>query len=153
VKQIAFVIFLSLVSSVSHAELTEEELVSTTQAFIAAKNARQQPDSNVADVDQFLSFLDDNVIDEHVKFNVTITNKAALREGMLAKLEDKIIFSHMEIIDMMVGKNVVFVKFKEHAKGQPSHLTHPIEYTAINIMSLEFNEKGKIAHIRRHHGM
>ncbi|GEA11138.1 hypothetical protein [Alteromonas sp. KUL49] len=45
------------------------------------------------------------------------------------------------------------VKFKEHAKGQPSHMDEPVEYTAINIMSLEFNDHGKIIHIRRHHGL
>ena len=72
---------------------------------------------------------------------------------MLAKLEDKMFFSNIDILEMMTGRNVTFVKFKEHAKGQPVHMDKPIEYTAINIMSLEFNETGKIKHIRRHHGL
>ena len=54
---------------------------------------------------------------------------------------------------MMVGRNVVFVKYKEHAKGKPAHLEQFIEYSTVNLLSLEFNEKGLITHIRRHHGI
>ena len=146
-------LILLFISSVSYADLEKDSLIDLTERFIAAKNARQQPNSTSDDVENFLSFLDENVIDEHVKFNVTVTSKDMLREGMLKKLKDKIIFSRIDIVDMMVGSNVVFVKFKEHAKGLPSHLDKPIEYTAINIMSLEFNAKGKITYIRRHHGL
>ncbi len=133
--------------------LSEQALVDKTEAFIAAKNARQQPKSNEADVDHFISFLADDFVDEHVKFNVTVTQKSELRKGMVAKLQDEIHFSNIDILQMMVGRNVVFVKFKEHAKGRPAHLDKAIEYTAVNIMSLEFNDEGLITHIRRHHGL
>ncbi|WP_338294611.1 nuclear transport factor 2 family protein [Planctobacterium marinum] len=154
-KVISILILLCLASFTSYAanQLTEQQIKNLTQDFIAAKNARQQPDSDEEDVEHFLSFIADEFKDEHLKFNVTVTSKEELRAGMLAKLEDKIIFSSIEILEMMIGSNVVFVKFKEHAKGQPAHLDKPIEYSAINIMSLEFTDSGKIKHIRRHHGL
>ena len=155
VKKLISFLLLSLFSVFSNANtvLSEEQLKDLTQQFIAAKNARQQPDSTAADVEHFLSFLADEFLDEHVKFNVIFSSKEELRESMLAKLEDKMFFSNIDILEMMTGRNVTFVKFKEHAKGQPVHMDKPIEYTAINIMSLEFNETGKIKHIRRHHGL
>lgn len=154
-KKVISFLLLSLFSVFSNANtvLSEEQLKDITQQFIAAKNARQQADSTAEDVEHFLSFLADKFVDEHVNFNVTISSKDELREGMLAKLEDKIFFSNIDILEIMTGRNVTFVKFKEHAKGQPSHMDKPFEYTAINIMSLEFNETGKIKHIRRHHGL
>ena len=145
-----FVFSFSLQANTS---LPEHKLKELTHQFIAAKNARQQPKSSAKDVEHFLSFLADEFVDEHVKFNVVISSKDELRASMLAKLKDKIFFSNIDIVDLMIGRNVVFVKFKEHAKGQPSHLDKPIEYTAMNIMSLEFDEAGKIKHIRRHHGL
>lgn len=155
VKKLISFLLLSLFSVFSNANtvLSEEQLKDLTQQFIAAKNARQQPDSTAADVEHFLSFLADEFLDEHVKFNVIFSSKEELRESMLAKLEDKMFFSNIDILEMMTGRNVTFVKFKEHAKGKPVHMDKPIEYTAINIMSLEFNETGKIKHIRRHHGL
>lgn len=154
-KNVLTILFLYFISSSVQAasSLSESELRKLTLQFIEAKNQRQQPDSNKEDIDYFLSFLADEFKDEHVKFNVTITSKDELQSGMVAKLKDKIFFSNIEILEIMIGRNVAFVKFKEHAKGQPSHMDKPIEYTAINIMSLEFNDLGKIKHIRRHHGL
>lgn len=154
-KKVLTILFFYFILSSVHAasQLSESELRKLTQQFIEAKNQRQQPDSNKEDIDYFLSFLADEIKDEHVQFNVTVTSKDELRSGMVAKLEDKIYFSNIEILEIMIGRNVAFVKFKEHAKGQPSHMDKPIEYTAINIMSLEFNDLGKIKHIRRHHGL
>lgn len=152
----AFIIAIALsFSAYAKAEkpLSETQLTDLTRQFIEAKNARQQPASDAADIEYFLSFIDDAFVDEHVKFNVVVTSKDELRSGMLAKLKDKMYFSNIEILDIMVGRNVTFVKFSEHAKGQPAHMDAPVEYTAQNIWSLEFNDSGKITHIRRHHGL
>ena len=71
---------------------------------------------------------------------------------MLRKLEDEVFYSRIEIDQLMIGRNVVFVKYTESAKVKPSHLDEVIEYSSTNIVSLEFNEQGLIKHIRRHHG-
>jgi hypothetical protein len=132
--------------------LSEAVLKQKAEAFIQAKNARQQPGTTIADIDHFISFLTDEFVDEHIKFNVTITDKAELRKGMILKMKDEVFFSKIKIDQMMVGRNVVFVKYTEHAKVKPSHMNKVVEYTSSNIMSLEFNDDGLIKHIRRHHG-
>ena len=131
----------------------ESEIKDKALAFIEAKNARQQPDTTVKDIEHFLSLIADDFIDEHIKFNVVVSSKDALREGMINKLKDKVYFSHITVEQVMLGRNVAFVKYKEHAKVKPSHLDKTIEYTSHNILSLEFDEKGLIKHIRRHHGL
>jgi len=67
-------------------------------------------------------------------------------------MKDEVFFSEIKIDQMMTGRNVVFVKYTEHAKVKPSHMDKVVEYTSSNIMSLEFNDDGFIKHIRRHHG-
>ncbi|MBB1295558.1 MULTISPECIES: nuclear transport factor 2 family protein [unclassified Pseudoalteromonas] len=138
-------------SALADETLPESVLKQKAEAFIQAKNARQQPNTTVEDIDHFISFLADEFIDEHLKFNVTITSKEELRQGMIAKMKDKVTFSEIKIDQMMIGSNVVFVKYTEHAKVKPSHMDKVIEYTSTNIMSLEFDDNGLIKHIRRHH--
>ncbi|MFU2508251.1 nuclear transport factor 2 family protein [Pseudoalteromonas sp. ASV78] len=138
-------------SALADETLPESVLKQKAEAFIQAKNARQQPNTTVEDIDHFISFLADEFIDEHLKFNVTMTSKEELRQGVIAKMKDKVIFSEIKIDQMMIGSNVVFVKYTEHAKVKPSHMDKVIEYTSTNIMSLEFDDNGLIKHIRRHH--
>ncbi|MEL6448513.1 MAG: nuclear transport factor 2 family protein [Pseudomonadota bacterium] len=131
---------------------TEAELTQMAKAFIEAKNARQQPDSDAEDIERFLALFAEDFVDEHIKFNVTVTDKGELREGMLRKLEDEVLYSRIEIKEIMTGHNVVFVKYLESAKVKPAHLDEVIEYTSTNIVSLEFDAQGLIKHLRRHHG-
>lgn len=151
---VSFVILIALFSAGVYGEnQSTKDLAHITKAFLDAKNARQQPDSDEADIDAFIAFFADEFVDEHVKFNVTVTSKADLKSAMLEKLKDNIIFSHLKVDDMMVGRDVVFVQYTEHAKGQPAHLDKPIEYTATNLMAIEYDSNGKIKHLRRHHGV
>ncbi|WP_226877136.1 hypothetical protein [Microbulbifer hainanensis] len=150
---LAIVLLLSMSTiAVGKETLSEAVLKQKAEAFIQAKNARQQPGTTEKDIDHFISFLADDFMDEHVKFNVTVTDKAELRKGMIFKMKDKVFFSDIKIDQMMFGRNVVFVKYTEHAKVKPSHMDKVVEYTATNVMSLEFNDEGLIKHIRRHHG-
>ncbi len=131
-------------------QLSDQVIREKAIAFLDAKDARQQPDTQIKDIDHFISLLADTFIDEHIKYNVTVTDKAKLRLGMISKMEDDIIFSNLTIDQIMVGPNVAFVKYTEHQRGSPSHLNKEIEYKSTSIMSLEFNEEGLITHIRRH---
>jgi len=131
---------------------SSDQLKEMAHAFVKAKNSRQQPNTTVKDIDHFISLLADNFIDEHVKYNFIYTDKTKLKTDMIAKMKDKIIFSSIEINELMVGRNVVFIKMTETGKVKPSHLDKIVEYTKTNILSLEFNDKGLIKHIRRHHG-
>lgn len=150
---IAGFIVLSAGNAVAEQVFTEAELIAKAEAFVEAKNARQQPNSSMDDIEHFISLLADDFVDEHIRFGVTVTEKQALRDGMRSKLQDKVEFSNITIDQMMIGRNVVFVKYTEHAKVKPAHLDKMIEYKSTNILSLEFDAAGLIKHIRRHHGL
>jgi hypothetical protein len=131
---------------------TAEQLIDKAKAFVAAKNARQQPETTIKEIENYISLLSDDFIDEHVKFKFTYTDKTTLREDMINKLKDEVIHSSIEINEIMVGENVVFVKMTESGKVKPSHIDKTIEYSKTNIISLEFDKSGLVKHIRRHHG-
>ena len=140
-------------SVLANSPLTESQLKEKAEAFIKAKNARQQPETQLSDIEHFLSLLADDFVDEHIRFNVTVTSKEELRTGMINKMKDEVHYSNIHIDSMMLGRNVAFVKYTESAKVKPNHLDKVIEYTSSNIVSLEFDENGLIKHIRRHHGL
>ncbi len=144
--------FLLSFSGSAKDKFTSEQLIEKAKTFVAAKNARQQPNTTIKEIDYFISLLADDFIDEHVKFKFVYTDKLKLREDMISKLNDEVIFSSIEINEVMVGANVVFVKMTELGKVKPAHLDKTIEYNKINIVSLEFDQLGLIKHIRRHHG-
>ena len=146
-------LFVSLpLSFVANAALSEGELEQLATKFVEAKNARQQPDTTIQDIDAFINLIADEFVDEHVKFNVTITEKSALREGLIAKMNDKIYYSSIVINEMMTGSNVAIIKMTESGKVKPNHLDKDITYSSVNIVTLEFNDAKLITHIRRHHG-
>ena len=153
-KNLTFVLICLLLSLSSNvkAAFTSAQLIEKAKAFVSAKNARQQPNSTIKEIDNYISLLSDDFVDEHVKFKFTYTSKTKLREDIVSKLKDKVVYSNIEIIEIMVGANVVFVKMNESGKVEPAHLDKTIEYNKINIVSLEFDNSGLVKHIRRHHG-
>lgn len=151
-KFIVFILIF-LFSSVAVAKkFTEQQLTELANKFVNAKNARQQPDTTIKDIEHYLSLLADEFIDEHIKYKVTETDKNKLRNNMIAKMDDEVISSSIKMSELMLGSNVVFIKMLETGKVKPSHLDKVIEYNVTNIVSLEFNDDGLIKHIRRHHG-
>jgi len=153
VHKLIIIISLFLFPFITVAEkFTEESLNQLAHKFVNAKNARQQPDTTLEDIEHYLSLLADEFIDEHIKYNVTETDKNNLRKNMIAKMNDKVISSSIKVDELMIGSNVVFIKMTETGKIKPAHLDKTIEYTSTNIVSLEFNKEGLIKHIRRHHG-
>lgn len=153
-KKSILVLFFFLLSFSSHGKgnYTPEQLIDKAKAFVTAKNARQQPNTTIKEIENYISLLSDDFIDEHVKFKFTYTDKAKLREDMINKLKDEVIHSSIEVNEIMVGANVVFVKMTESGKVKPSHINKTIEYSKTNIVSLEFDKSGLVKHIRRHHG-
>lgn len=149
---LVLICFLLSFSGSAKDKFTSEQLIEKAKTFVAAKNARQQPNTTIKEIDYFISLLADDFIDEHVKFKFVYTDKSKLREDMISKLNDEVIFSSIEINEVMVGANVVFVKMTESGKVKPAHLDKIIEYNKTNIVSLEFDQLGLIKHIRRHHG-
>jgi len=140
------------VATHAKSDFTPEQLEKLSYDFVKAIDSRQQPDTKIEDIDHYISLLDDNFIDEHIKYKFTYTDKVKLREDMIAKMTGEIIFSSIKIDELIIGKNVTFIKMTETIKGKPSHLNKIVEYTKTNVLSVEFNNRGLITHIRRHHG-
>ncbi|MDP5135201.1 hypothetical protein ORJ04_04460 [Rheinheimera baltica] len=148
-------VFISLILSFSisaNDKFTPDQLIVKAKAFVSAKNARQQPNTTTKEIDHFISLFSDQFIDEHVEYKFTYTDKAKLRADIVAKLKDEVINSNIEIIEIMTGANVVFIKMNETGKVKPAHLNKTIEYNKTNIVSIEYDEAGLIKHLRRHHG-
>jgi len=131
---------------------TSAQLEKLSYDFVKAIDARQQPDTKIEDIEHYISLLADNFIDEHIKYKFTYTDKVKLKEDMIAKMAGEIIFSQIKIDEIIIGRNATFIKMTETIKGKPSHLNKVVEYTKTNVLSVEFNDKGLITHIRRHHG-
>ncbi len=144
--------FIFSFSSVAKESFSPSQLKEFAEAYIKAKASRQQPDATVKDIDNYISLLANDFIDEHVKYNFTYTDKAKLKSDMVAKLKDEFVYSHIKIQEFMYGSNSVFIKVKEKTKVRPHHLDKVVEHESTYIHSLEFNEKGLIKHIRRHVG-
>ncbi len=152
-KSILVIICFSFIFSSSAKEpFSPSQLKVLAEAYVKAKSSRQQPETTVKNIDNYISLLANDFIDEHVKYNFTYTNKAKLKSDMVAKLKDKFFYSHIEIKEFMYGSNTVFIKMNEKSKVKPHHLDKVIEHESTYIHSLEFNEQGLIKHIRRHAG-
>lgn len=152
-KRLLLVLACSIfLSNVYASGLSELELKAKATQFLQAKEAKQQPSTTEGDIDRFLSFFTQEFIDEHVKFNITVTDKTEFKQGLMNKMQDEIAYNKIEIGEMLIGANVVAVKFTESGKVKPSHLDKFIEYSVPHIMVMEFDEQGLIKHLRRHHG-
>lgn len=120
--------------------------------FMNAKNAWQQPKSDVSDIDYLLSFLDDKILDEHVFAGITMNDKDAMRANMIEKLRTEVLYSRLTVNQMIIGADVVIVEYTERGKIKRPETIQPLEYEITNILSLEFTEDRLIHHVRRHSG-
>lgn len=133
--------------------LSQQQLKAKALTWVKAKNARQQPNTTLADIDFYIDLLSNSFVDEHIKYNVVFQgDKPKLRASMAEKLKDKILYTNIEVNEIMIGVDVVFIKMTESGRVKPAHLDKEIDYKTTNIVSLEYDENGLIKHIRRHHG-
>ena len=120
---LVFIFLILSFSASANDKFTADQLIEKAKAFVSAKNARQQPNTTTKEIDHYISLLSDDFIDEHVKFKFTYTDKTKLRSDMIGKLKDEVINSNIEINEIMVGANVVFIKMTEISKGKKKAAT------------------------------
>ena len=131
--------------------LTDAQLKQKGQAFVAAKEARQQPNSTIEDVEHYIDLLSDNFIDEYVQYQVTFAaDKAKLKARLIEKLKDEVLEHQVQILQMMTGPNVVMLKIAEKGKLKPAGQYRVINIDRVSVISLEFDKQGLISHIRRY---
>lgn len=138
-------------SSFASTSLSDSQLKQKAEAFVAAKNARQKPDSAVTDIDHYLSLLSESFIDEYVHYKVTFAaDKTKLRARLIEKMKHQTLENQVILQQMMIGPNVVVLKLAEKGKIIPSGQDQVLDINRVSVITLEFDKQGFISHIRRH---
>jgi ketosteroid isomerase-like protein len=121
--------------------------VDLVNAFISASEKTRQPDMKKEDLEGYLAFMSDDVVDYHAAYGRTFSGKEHFRKGIVKKSAAMI--SMVETIESIVlGSNTAVVVVNEdskyHKNGAIKH------FKGRTILVLEFNEQGLISQMRRY---
>lgn len=121
------------------------------KSYYQAQLMTQQPKATQEDIEHYLSFLTDDVGNQHIPNAPDDTRepdgKAMMRKGMNRYLGAHSEY-HGKIIDVQYGYNVISIKHKFSAKGKRSDGSE-FSYSKIALDVLEL-ENGKVSVIRRY---
>ncbi|GAC21795.1 nuclear transport factor 2 family protein [Paraglaciecola arctica] len=142
--RIIFLLSLFLIFSISAQAKPTEDLV---KAFISASEKTRQPDMKKVDLESYLAFMSDEVIDYHAAYGRTFTGKEHFRKGIVKKAASMISMSE-NIESIVLGSDTAVVVVNEdskyHKNGAIKH------FKGRTILVLEFNEQGLISQMRRY---
>lgn len=121
--------------------------IEVVNAFISASEQTRQPDMKNEDLDAYLAFMADDVVDYHAVYGRTFSGKEHFRKGIVKKAASMI--SMVETIESIVlGSSTAVVVVNEdskyHKNGAVKH------FKGRTILVLEFNEQGLISQMRRY---
>jgi hypothetical protein len=121
------------------------------KAYYQAQVMTQQPNATKEDLELYLSFLTDNIGNQHFPNSPDDSRhpdgKAAMRQGMSRHLGVHTEYN-AQIIDYQYGYNAVSIKHKFSAKGKRADGSD-FSYSKVALDVLEL-EDGKVAVIRRY---
>lgn len=121
------------------------------KAYYQAQVMTQQPNATKQDLEHYLSFLTDDVGNQHFPNSADDSRepdgKALMRKGMSRYLGVHTEYK-AEIIDYQYGYNAVSIKHKFSAKGKRSDGSD-FSYSKVALDVLEL-ENGKVSVIRRY---
>ncbi|WP_193164495.1 nuclear transport factor 2 family protein [Microbulbifer hainanensis] len=141
----------ALIFSVSaHSFANEQDLTKFGEEYFKAYTQTQRPDATEQDIENYLSFLTDDVGSQHFPNDMDDTrkpgNKAKMRKGMnyyrggsssyKAKLES-----------ITTGKDVIVLKFKQSFEGFHKQLKKQVAFASEVVEVLEV-ENDKVSVIR-----
>jgi len=146
---------LALVSFIAiyHAQVAADgfDYDAFVKAYYQAEVAIQQPDATKEDLDHYLSFLTDDVGNQHLPNAPDDSRqpdgKALMRKGMTHYLGAHTEYKS-ELISYEFGHNAVVIKHKFAAKGKRADGSQfSYAKTALDVLELE---NGKVSVIRRY---
>ncbi len=146
---------LALVSFIAiyHAEAAADnfDYDAFVKAYYQAQVATQQPDATQEDLEHYLSFLTDDVGNQHLPNAPDDSRqpdgKALMRKGMTRYLGGHTEYN-AELISYEFGYNAVAIKHKFAAKGKRADGSEfSYAKTALDVLELE---NGKVSVIRRY---
>lgn len=119
----------------------------TIQAFVEASERARQPDMTDQDLEAFLAYLSDELVDFHAAYGRTFNGKDHLRNGIPRKAEAMKSLS-FAVEDVVLGRQTaVFVLHETSEYLRDGELK---QFTGRTIMLLEFDNDGLISHMRRY---
>ncbi|MBT1062340.1 hypothetical protein KJY73_02090 [Bowmanella sp. Y26] len=117
------------------------------QALISASEKARQRHATQEDIEHFLGFFAEDLIDTHVSFNRSFTGKVHLRKGIPEKAKAMVSLSE-ELESAVLGTHTAVAVVREASKYyKHEQLKH---FKGRTILVLEFNKDGLIQHMRRY---
>ena len=130
-------------ATATHAQPTTELI----ERLITASEKARQPDMQIHDVETYLAFLSEDLIDYHAAFNRTFSGKAHLRKGIVNKAASMVSISE-NIESIILGTDTAIVVVNEDSKYyKKGELKY---FKGRTILVLEFNQQGLISQMRRY---
>jgi hypothetical protein len=121
--------------------------VELVNAFITASERTRQPDMKNEDLEGYLAFMSDEVIDYHAAYGRTFTGKEHFRKGIVKKAASMISLAE-NIESIVLGSTTAVVVVNEdstyHKNGAIKH------FKGRTILVLEFDEQDLITHMSRY---
>ena len=114
---------------------------------MAAHTALYQPGQTSQDIERFLSFMADDISDYHAAYGVTLKGKDVYRKSVPDKIKTAVSYA-FEIGSLIIGKQTAVVAFKEHSVDKSGDKA--VAYEGRTLLVIEFNQQGKIGHLRRY---
>ena len=140
---IAFFSLLMLIAPPAKAAPTIELI----EAFVAASVQARQPDMRQEDLEHYLSFMSDDVVDYHAAYDRSFNGKSHLEKGIPNKAAS-MISMQQTIEHVLLGSNTAVVVVNEASEyikdGEPKL------FLGRTILVLEFDSSDSITHMRRY---
>ena len=141
------IFWIVLVTNPLSAFATKTPSMDLIQKFVGAYESARKPMTTAKEIDNYLSFMSDNITDYHAAYGVTIKGKEKPRIGMLKKAQERTAFN-IKVEDIILGSSTAVLVLTEDSKytknGKMKH------FKGRTIFILEFNENGLIHHMRRY---
>lgn len=130
---------------------TAKPTLNLVESFLLAADSTYQPTEDKAKInaaiDYYMSFFADDFTDFHAAYGVTISGKDTMKKNKLNK-HAQMVANNWLIESVILGSTAAIAVIKENSSYYKNNkIKH---FQGRTIFVLEFNEQGKIAHLRRY---
>lgn len=121
--------------------------VDLVKAFIYASEKTRQLDMKMEDLEGYLAFMSDEVIDYHTAYGRSFTGKDHFQKGIVKKVAS-MVSTAKNIESIVLGTHTAVVLVEEDSKYYKNGVLK--HFKGRTILILEFNDQGLISQMRRY---
>lgn len=121
--------------------------IDLVKAFILASEKTRQPDMEKEDLERYLAFMSDEVIDYHAAYGRSFTGKDHFRKGIVKKVASMVSMAK-NIEGIVLGTHTAVVIVEEDSKYYKNGVLK--HFKGRTILVLEFNNQDLISQMRRY---